>query len=82
MNKKYFVARAVIGAEYMYSIASARAVSAANRDKISSALNIAKFELKPGQVWKIFECENTETLYYAFRINHGYIREYQILRGI
>lgn len=74
------IAKSAIGEEFMYSRASAHAVSNASAEIICNALNDRKFRLNDGEVWAVHDCGNyelefTAAGYQKFTRYKGTIRE-------
>ena len=69
-----FIARAVIGQEFFYVRSSAHSVPTSSAYKIRDALNAARFRLKDGETWHVFESEG-EPVYQRFFIRSGRIYE-------
>lgn len=57
------IARAIEGREYLYNRNSAHKVSSAGAVAICKALNGAKYQLNPGEVWHIYDCGSYEEEY-------------------
>ena len=79
-EKKYFVAVAPLGKEYMYNKGTAHKVSKASKEKICEILNDSKFRINDNQAWHIYELEQydrdfTSAGYYGFTIRNGYLYE-------
>lgn len=55
MAKSYVIAKAIKGQEYLYNRNSVLLVPAASAQVICDALNSAKYWLKDGEVWHLFE---------------------------
>lgn len=53
--KGYVIAIAAAGAEFMYKRDSLIKVPAASAAKIAEALNKSNYQLKPGQIWHVYE---------------------------
>ena len=71
---KKFVARAIIGQEFIYVRSSAHAVPAASAYKIRDALNAARFRLNDGETWHVYDAEGEEC-WQRFYIRSGKIFE-------
>lgn len=74
-------AKAAAGAEFMYKAQSAHKVSKASGQRIVDALNKICFDLKPGEVWHLYEVDQYSPAYYAadsqeFKVYKGSIRRY------
>lgn len=52
---KYFVAKTTKGQEFLLDLDSLIAVPESSRQRICDALNNAKYRLKEGQIWHIYE---------------------------
>lgn len=74
-------AKAAAGAEFMYNARSAHKVSKASGQRIVDALNRIGFDLKPGEVWHLYEVDQYSPAYYTaesqeFRVYKSSIRRY------
>jgi len=74
-------AKAAAGAEFMYSTKSAHKVSKASGQRIVDALNRIGFDLKPGEVWHLYNVSEYDNAYYIaesqqFKVYKGSIRRY------
>jgi len=54
MTKK-FIAIAPIGTEFLFRRSSAIAIPTASAEKIAKALNNAKYQIKQGETWHIYD---------------------------
>ena len=62
------IAIAAKGAEFFYRSSAAHKVSAAAAEQIKDALNAANYQIKPGEVWHIFDVDSYTSAYaYAER---------------
>ena len=50
-----FIAKTVIGHEFLFSKASMIGVPASSALKIATALNNSKYELKEGEIWYVYD---------------------------
>ena len=57
MVYKMMIAKAKAGAEFAYSRESAHAVPASSAQAIADDLNRLKYDLKPGQLWQVYEMD-------------------------
>jgi len=74
------LAIAPVGAEFLYTLSSAHAVPSSSAEKIRSALNAARFRLRDGETWHLydlspFEVETTAATYQRFYIRSGRLFE-------
>jgi len=66
------LAKSAEGMEYLYSAKSAHAVPKSSARKIMDALNNAKYDLRDGQVWHMYEvCGLDDASFYAERQAFG-----------
>lgn len=54
------IAKTMIGQEYIYSRKSAHSVPKSSAKMICEALNRARYQLKDGETWWIYDCEGYE----------------------
>lgn len=64
---KKLVAKTIIGREYMHSKQDAFYASA-NSKKIADALNKAKYNIKPGETWWVYDYDLGMDMYVSKRI--------------
>lgn len=55
-----FIAIALPDAQFFYLRSSAIVVPAASAEKIAAALNAAKYQIKPGEKWHVYESESID----------------------
>lgn len=77
------IAKAPEGQEFIYSRKSAHSVPASSAAKICKALNDARYSLKPGECWHVYDCgayelDYTAASYQKFSIRNGRIMEGRI----
>ena len=68
------IAKACKGAEYLFSKHSVHAVPASSAQRIADALNGAKFRLKDGEVWHVYDYDpflHEYAEFQKFYINRG-----------
>ena len=71
------------GTEYLYSMLSVHAVSVASAEKIRSALNNARFRLRDGETWYLYDVGPLDPAYdlacmQRFTVRSGRIFERRI----
>lgn len=72
------LAKAIKGKEFCYDRWSAHKVSTAGAEKICTALNKIRYQLKSGEVWHVYDCdgyslEYTGAGYQSFTMRKGSI---------
>ncbi|MBO7734299.1 MAG: hypothetical protein J6S67_17170 [Methanobrevibacter sp.] len=55
MKKAYVVAKAIKGQEYLYNRNTVLLIPSASAQLICDSLNSARYQLKDGEVWHLFE---------------------------
>lgn len=63
--------------EYLYKANTARAVSKNSAQKICDIVNECKYQLKPGEIWHIYEIDK-----YNIAFDYATRQEFKIRRGI
>jgi hypothetical protein len=74
MNKgvnamKKFVAKSVLGKEYLYSQKCAFIVPNKNAKRIMDTLNANHVALEKGEIWHIYDCNWYDEPYICYKIN-------------
>lgn len=69
------IAKAVKGAEFLYSRDSAHLVSNASANKICDMLNKLRWGLNDGEVWHVYDCGEYEIEYSAAAYRRFSIRK-------
>ena len=60
---KKLIAKSIIGKEYMHSRSQAYFADKEDADKICAALNKAKYELKEGECWHVYDFDCSQIAY-------------------
>ena len=66
------------GREYSYKLFTAHSVPKSSANRIRDALNAARFRLKDGEIWHVYELSKWDLCHMtppSFRINRGRIQE-------
>lgn len=64
-----------VGREFMYSIKSARAVSARSAATIARIVNENKYLLQPGQIWHCYDIDKYDAAYDTAQFQRFTIRK-------
>lgn len=75
------IAKTIEGQEFIYSRASAHSVPVSSAAKICKALNDARYNLKAGECWHVYEAGQYELDYTSAGYNRFFIRNGRIMEG-
>lgn len=82
---KKIIAKTNEGREFFYNRGDTYQVSNASAEIICNSMNAAKYQLKPGELWKVYTVADYtfkyNTMFKAIR-NRGKVRFYEIWRAI
>lgn len=77
----FIIAKTTTGKEYFYSTIDCYAISKAKKDIICNALNKAKYKLKNGEAWKVYDIGLIDAEYTNARFEKMYTYKGKIYIG-